>query len=57
VIGRLDARRVGGSIRVRAFCPEAGRRANKTGIAAELNRVRHLVDAEVVDFDEGWLRT
>jgi uncharacterized protein YcaQ len=52
VIGRMDAKRVGSSIKVRAFWPEAGRRANKKGIAAELSRVRYLADAEAVEFDE-----
>ncbi len=60
VISRLDARRVGRTIRVRAFWPEAGERmgrARQDGLAAELARVNRLAGMEAVEFAEGWMRS
>ena len=59
VIGRIDARRRGGAIRVRAFWPEAAERMGKTrmaGLAAELARVNRLVGTDAVEFAEDWIR-
>ncbi|MDJ0630720.1 MAG: crosslink repair DNA glycosylase YcaQ family protein [Rhodobacter sp.] len=59
VIGRLDAKRAGNSLVVRAFWPEAGVRMGKeriVGLKAELDRVRHLAGVETVEFADGWLR-
>ena len=59
VIGRIDARRRGGAIHVRAFWPEAGERIGKTrmaGLAAELARVNSFVGMEAVEFAEDWIR-
>lgn len=53
LIGRLDARRVGRVLEVRAYWPEAGVRMGKArtaGLAAELDRVRHLAGVDEVDF-------
>ena len=57
--GRLDARRVGRALSVRAFWPEIGVRPGARlldGLKAELDRVRHLAGVESVQFEEGWLR-
>lgn len=59
VIGRLDAKRIGKSLAVRAFWPEAGVRmgkARRSGLVAELDRVKHLADAEGIEFAKDWLR-
>ncbi len=59
VIGRLDAKRDGDAIRVRAFWTEARVRMGGGRIArltAELERVKHLAGADHVTFCEGWLR-
>jgi len=59
VIGRVDAKRIGKSLNVRAFWPEAGVRMGKarsSGLVAELDRVKHLADAEVIEFATDWLR-
>lgn len=59
VIGRLDAKRMGGAIAVRAFWPEPGvrmGRARISGLAAELERIRHLAGAEAVEFSRDWMQ-
>ena len=59
LIGRLDARRIGETLVVRAFWPEAGVRMGKarsSGLLTELNRVRTLAGVETVEFSSGWLR-
>ena len=59
MVGRVDARRAGDAIRVRAFWPEAGIRAGKglvAGLEAELARVGHFAGVGGPDFAEGWLR-
>ncbi|MBT8456501.1 MAG: winged helix-turn-helix domain-containing protein [Rhodobacteraceae bacterium] len=59
VIGRIDAKRAGDSIEVRAFWPEAGIRMGKArsaGLHSELDRVRALAGAERVAFADGWMR-
>lgn len=58
VIGRVDAKREGQLLAVRAFWPEAGVRMGKAriaGLAAELDRVRHLAKADEVVFAPDWL--
>ncbi len=59
VIGRLDARRVGKAIGVRAFWPERPGKMARTlisGLTAELTRISYLAGAEAVEFSEGWIR-
>ncbi len=59
LIGRVDAKREGDVLAVRAFWPEAGVRMGKArcaGLASELERVRHLAGVERVQFADGWLR-
>ena len=59
LIGRLDARRVGQAIQVRAFWPEAGERigtARRAGLAAELARIGKLAGTTSVEFPEDWMR-
>ncbi|MEL6523867.1 MAG: crosslink repair DNA glycosylase YcaQ family protein, partial [Pseudomonadota bacterium] len=59
LIGRLDARREGPVLAVRAFWPEAGVRMGKgriAGLEAELNRVKSLAGVDCIDFTNGWLR-
>jgi hypothetical protein len=59
ILGRLDVRRMGNVLRVRAFWPEAGVRmgnARASGLAAELDRVSHLAGADSVEFAKDWLR-
>lgn len=59
MIGRLDAKRVGNSINVRAFWPERGVRmgmARMSRLLSELERVRHLAKVERVEFSDNWLR-
>ena len=59
VIGRLDARRTGTALVVRAFWPEAGVRMGKgrtSALTSELERVRALAGVETVEFCNGWLR-
>ena len=59
VIGRIDAKRSGTVLQVRAFWPEAGVRMGKArtaGLEAELDRVRHLAGVETVEFVGDWLR-
>lgn len=60
IIGRIDAKRDGDALRVRAFWPESGVRmgtARKNGIGSELERVRHLAGTNSVSFQDGWLRS
>lgn len=59
LIGRLDAKRDGRVLAVRAFWSEPGVRMGKArtaGLAAELERVRHLAKADEVAFADDWLR-
>ena len=59
LVGRLDARRDGTAIAVRAFWPEPGVRAGKgfvSGLEAELSRLSHHVGAESLRFAEDWIR-
>ncbi|MEH6785710.1 MAG: crosslink repair DNA glycosylase YcaQ family protein [Paracoccus sp. (in: a-proteobacteria)] len=59
LIGRLDAKREGRTLAVRAFWPETGVRMGKArmaGLSAELDRVRHLAAADEVTFAANWLR-
>lgn len=59
LIGRLDVKRNGKILNVRAFWPEAGVRMGKariSGLTAELERVRHLAGADVIEFSNDWLR-
>lgn len=59
IIGRVDARRSGDTLFVRAFWPEAGIRMGKQrteGLETELDRVRTLAGVETVEFADGWLR-
>ncbi|MEO0762531.1 MAG: crosslink repair DNA glycosylase YcaQ family protein, partial [Pseudomonadota bacterium] len=58
LIGRLDARRAGQILEVRAFWPEAGVRMGKAriaGLVAELDRVRHLAGVDEVRFQADWI--
>ncbi len=58
-IGRLDARRAGDVISVRAFWPETGVRLGKArtdGLKSELERVRHLAGVGALEYSPGWLR-
>ena len=59
LIGRLDARREGARLAVRAFWPEAGIRMGKArlaGLRAELERVAPLAGVGGIDYAEDWLR-
>jgi uncharacterized protein YcaQ len=59
LIGRLDARRVGAALVVRAFWPEAGVRMGKArcaGLEAELSRVKPLAGVERITWSPEWLR-
>ncbi|MEM6679289.1 MAG: crosslink repair DNA glycosylase YcaQ family protein, partial [Pseudomonadota bacterium] len=58
LIGRLDARRAGAALEVRAFWPEAGVRMGKArvaGLMTELERVRHLADLEEITVAADWI--
>ena len=60
VIGRIDAKRTGPVLVVRAFWPEAGVRMGKariTGLKSELDRVRHPAGVETVEFSPDWLQS
>ncbi|WFE76483.1 winged helix-turn-helix domain-containing protein [Roseinatronobacter sp. S2] len=60
VIGRVDAKRTGQTLTVRAFWPEAGVKMGKArtvSIVSEMDRVKYLADAKVVEFAKGWLQT
>ncbi len=58
VIGRIDVKRHGETIKVRAFWPEAGSKVNAhlPALASELERVRHMAGATTVQYEEDWLR-
>lgn len=59
LIGRLDVRRAGSDLAVRAFWPEPGIRMGKARIAAllaELERVQRLAGTQNVTFAGDWLR-
>lgn len=58
LIGRLDAKRSGTTLLVRAFWPEIGVRMGKariSGLMSELERVRHLAGADAVEYAKDWL--
>ena len=59
LIGRLDARRLDGTLFVRAFWPENGVRMGKARISAlksELVRVSGLAGVQDLRFAEDWVR-
>ena len=59
MIGRIDTKRTGRALVVRAFWPEAGVRMGKarvSGLRSELERVKHLADVDSVEFTDGWLQ-
>ena len=59
LIGRLDAKREGDVLAVRAFWPERGvgmGKARTAGLMSELKRVSHLAGVEDVKFSKGWLQ-
>lgn len=59
IIGRVDAKRAGRVLVVRAVWPEAGVRmvkARATGLRSELERVKKLARIDSVEFTDGWLR-
>lgn len=59
LIGRLDAKRSGDALAVRAFWPETGARMGKqrtTALRSELERVRRLAGVDVVEFADGWIQ-
>ncbi len=59
LIGRLDAKRAGNVLVVRAFWPEPGVRMGKArtaGLVTELERISHLAGVEAIEFSENWLR-
>lgn len=59
LIGRVDAQRVEGELRVRAFWPEAGVRmgkARRASLEAELERVMPLAGVGTISFAPDWLR-
>ncbi|MFN3847212.1 MAG: DNA glycosylase AlkZ-like family protein, partial [Paracoccaceae bacterium] len=60
LIGRIDAKaqRYSGSLRIRAFWPEAGVRMNKTRIAkltTELDRLADLAGCSTCAFADDWV--
>ena len=60
VIGRLDAKRTGRTLAVRAFWPEPGVRMGKArtaGLVAELERVSGLGNVEDIAFEKDWMRS
>lgn len=59
LIGRLDARRDGNALAVRAFWPEPGQRMGKArlaGLMAELQRLLPLAGARDIRLASDWLR-
>ncbi|MEM1429630.1 MAG: crosslink repair DNA glycosylase YcaQ family protein [Pseudomonadota bacterium] len=59
LIGRLDAKRAGQTLAVRAFWPEAGVRMGKArsaGLLAELQRVQAIAGVEGVEMSSDWVR-
>ncbi|WP_116133587.1 winged helix-turn-helix domain-containing protein [Tropicimonas sp. IMCC34043] len=58
IIGRLDVKRAGNALAVRAFWPEVGvgmGRARTAGLMSELERVKGLVGSDRVEFSPDWL--
>ncbi len=58
LIGRLDAKRTGDALVVRAFWPEAKVRMGKArtaGLVSELSRAIAIAGAKTVEFSDGWL--
>lgn len=58
VIGRLDAKRAGNTLVVRAFWPEANVRMGKArtnGLMSELERLTALAGTDAIEFLKGWL--
>ncbi|MFN3524507.1 MAG: winged helix-turn-helix domain-containing protein [Paracoccus sp. (in: a-proteobacteria)] len=59
LIGRLDAKRSGKILAVRAFWPESGVRMGKarmTGLISELERIKPLAGVESIELAPDWLR-
>jgi uncharacterized protein YcaQ len=59
MIGRLDAKRDGKNLSVRAFWPETGVKLGKSLIAEitlELDRIKTLANSDAVELCQGWLR-
>ncbi len=59
IIGRIDARRLGQAIHVRAFWPEHGETFGKTRsakLAVELERVCNLAGTASVEWSEDWTK-
>lgn len=59
MVGRMDAKRDGNRLVVRAFWPETGvkfGKAQTAKIAMELERINTLANVTSVEFCEGWLR-
>ncbi|MEM8790953.1 MAG: crosslink repair DNA glycosylase YcaQ family protein [Pseudomonadota bacterium] len=59
MIGRLDTKRTGNILEVRAFWPETGVRMGKartSGVMSELERVRSLAGVDAIEFCSDWLR-
>ncbi len=59
LVGRLDAKRVGKTLEVRAFWPERGVRMGKgraTALEAELTRARPIAGCDSTKMLPGWLR-
>ncbi|SFJ44178.1 winged helix-turn-helix domain-containing protein [Jannaschia pohangensis] len=57
IIGRIDAKRTGDALVVRAFWPEHGVRMGKArvaGLLTELDRVRPLAGVARVEVSDGW---
>ncbi len=58
LIGRLDVKRSGDVLAVRAFWPEEGVRMGKArscGLVSELDRFRALSGSTAIEFSDGWL--
>ncbi|QFS84189.1 winged helix-turn-helix domain-containing protein [Roseivivax sp. THAF197b] len=59
LIGRLDVKRAGQALVLRAFWPERGVRMGKartSGLMSELDRVAHLAGTDEIRYSPGWLR-
>lgn len=59
VIGRLDARRMDGTLQVRGFWPEPGVRmakARRSGLMSELERLSGLAGVKGLGFATDWMR-
>ena len=59
LIGRLDAKRDGKTLAVRAYWPELGVKMGKAriaGIVAELGRLRHLAATDTIELAKVWLK-